>query len=787
MRNQRRHILPRLVVAGLALIAVLLLSAPSAFASEGCPNEQIRAESKVDPATGQPYSLGLPECRAYEMVTPLEKQQHDAISTFNPTQVFASALGSAIEFVSQGDYAQAESYEARTIAPQNPYVARRASAGWVTTFAAPPPTVLEEPAGTYALSLSPDFRDEVVCGTSMLTRGTGSGPSVRCATRETPAGWLTTPDFEVLDGGNFAETLVQGASRTGEDVVFYGEAGIPFLPSDTSSHCGEVGGHCGGIYEIVGIRTPAPELQLVNVDDGGTMIGAETVNALGGIVTGADQEDTNRAAISADGAKVFFTATPSGGVATVYARVDGTETVPLSAPSPRCSVCGATPAPAVYQGASADGSKVFFTTNQPLLESDTDATNDLYMYDFDRPPGQNLVQISRGGAGDASPGAGAEVEGRPLAVSEDGSLVYFIATGVLTTLPNMRGQLATRGGNNLYAYNTETEETKFVATLEGADDQLWGVAAQGNAGAENIQLAQTTPSGRYLVFDSFARLVTAGVEADSSGAQQVYRYDFRTGALVRVSVGHEGFAADGNTPGFDAVIGPADSGELGAFPTAADSSRAINEDGNEIAFVSAAALESSDHAVGTNTSCGGIKVLDAGAGCEIYLWRECADAACADGNAGEVDLLSDGQDPAGAVYAGMSGTGEDVFFQTRAQLVAQDTDPLGDIYDARVDGGFPAPAPEPSCSGEACQGTESSSPTFGALGSQSFTGGGNQTPPPFKEVLEPETKPKSKPLTRAQKLAKAAKLCKRDKSAKRRKACEAAAKMKYRARKRGKK
>lgn len=219
MRNPRLHIPSRLTITGLALLAMLLLPAPSALASEGCPNEQVRAESKVDPATGQPYSLSLPECRAYEMVTPLEKQQHDALTTFNPTQVFASALGSAIEFVSQGDYAQAESYEARTIAPQNPYVARRTSAGWVTTFAAPPPTVLEEPEGTRALSLSPDFRDEVDCGTSMLTRGSGAGPGFRCATRETSAGWLTTPDFEVLNGGNFGDTLVQGASRTAERCV----------------------------------------------------------------------------------------------------------------------------------------------------------------------------------------------------------------------------------------------------------------------------------------------------------------------------------------------------------------------------------------------------------------------------------------------------------------------------------------------------------------------------------------------------------------------------------------
>ena len=53
---------------------------------------------------------------------------------------------------------------------------------------------------------------------------------------------------------------------------------------------------------------------------------------------------------------------------------------------------------------------------------------------------------------------------------------------------------------------------------------------------------------------------------------------------------------------------------------------------------------------------------------------------------------------------GTDASGRDVFFTTADQLVGQDTDTDIDIYDARVDGGFPAPALSPSCSGDACQG-----------------------------------------------------------------------------------
>jgi len=52
-------------------------------------------------------------------------------------------------------------------------------------------------------------------------------------------------------------------------------------------------------------------------------------------------------------------------------------------------------------------------------------------------------------------------------------------------------------------------------------------------------------------------------------------------------------------------------------------------------------------------------------------------------------------------------------------------------------------------------------------------------PPPFKEVLEPEAKPKSKPLTDAQKLADALKVCRKDRSKATRQACEKRAKKKY--------
>jgi hypothetical protein len=91
---------------------------------------------------------------------------------------------------------------------------------------------------------------------------------------------------------------------------------------------------------------------------------------------------------------------------------------------------------------------------------------------------------------------------------------------------------------------------------------------------------------------------------------------------------------------------------------------------------------------------------------------------------GRVSLISDGQDESG--YTKLIGTdesGDDVFFDTADRLAPQDTDTLVDVYDARVDGGFPGSVSS-SCEGESCQGTLSAAPLLLSPGSE-FQAGGN--------------------------------------------------------------
>jgi hypothetical protein len=627
------------------------------------------------------------------------------------------------------------------------------SSGWMTSSAFAPASLVNEPF-EYGLDsdFSPDLRSaQVGCGLQDTSKGAfQTADSAVCVVRKLDGPWVSTPLYTTPNGVNRIKEAVGGYAGASEDLsrVFI-QPGQPLLPNDTAHEY-------AGIYEIAGVGTPSPELRLVNVDNSGN----ELVNGEQGPLLGDDQPvgttvGTRYHAISQSGRTVFFEATPPGtGVLTLYARIDNGEpdahTVDISNPAAEgaseCTTCSATTAEATFQGASADGSKVFFTTSQQLLNSDTDNTTDLYEYDFNNPPGKNLVQISGGGVGDPSPGSGAEVQGVPR-TSSDGSHVYFCAEGVLTTVPNGNGEVALAGHENLYGYDTITGETKFVA--------LGGVATgefdfKKRYSQDMQRYVQTTAEGRYLVFSSAARLA-----GDTNTGLAVYRYDFQTGELTWVS-----HAAPGFTPlneGKNAFVAPLPGTAVGSELDSDDWNRAISENGEYIIFTTSEKLQADDVNGAPN----------------VYLWHN-----------GTVSMISDGHDPEGVEREGpggnvdtaMSASGSDIFFFTHTQLVGQDTDELQDIYDARIDGGVPRPT-EPSCSGEACQGAPSGPPSLGSSGTSSFTGGGNLTP--GSTAFPPPEEPKAKPLTRAQKLVKALKQCKKDKAKAKRAKCEKEARKKY--------
>ncbi len=555
------------------------------------------------------------------------------------------------------------------------------------------------------------------------------------------------------------------------------------------------------LYEYVGRGQARPTL--VGVSDGSTIVNGEPRPA-GQLISdcgtylGSLRDDYN--AVSADGATVFFTATsrsrcpldePSAEAPEaneLFARLDQVQTVPISEPSSRaCAQCK-TPATVAdgrregtFAGASEDGSKVFFLTEQELL-SGAEGMN-LYEYDFDNPESnEGTGRIVRVSTGSAEP----EVQG-VARVSEDGSHVYFVARGLLTKGPRegvqgkclaglgsaekleetgaeeqeakaepvTKGSLCRpkQGRDNLYVFERDAAypggRVAFIATLAEGDSEDWG--------AEDLRPVQATPDGRFLVFDSIADLMGG----DPIEQSQVFEYDAESEQLARVSIG-EGEEPEMKSANENGSVIEAPFYEEGDGPSAteAQTGRAVSDDGSTVMFISGGALTS--------------KVETAEGVTSVYEYHSGGSI-----DDGAVYLLSDGVNTRNALSNGLDASGQDAFFATADSLLLQDVDTQYDIYDARIDGGFPTPDPPAGCVGEACVNSQLGQQSLPPSAGESFEDVGSSPPlSPLGSVLAGKA---VRPLTRAQRLTAALKACKRE-PRHRRAACESAARRRYGAR-----
>lgn len=655
------------LLSAVALIVVVTPQTTSAALSstDSCPNAAVRQQQD---------SAYLPDCRAYELVSPPDKGGFDVanVSAF-------TADGARLAFTMSGAVSGASSG-----AVSNSYEAERAASGWDTTFVGPPGS--QEPTGAILADFSPDLAIAVSPFLSPVD------PVKEDLYLRSPAGSFVEigPTQSIAEPGLSSAPIYVGGSSDLSRVVF--SSTNDFFPGDTTSP------GSSSLYEYFGTGNSVP--QLVGVDNSGNLL-SECGTNLGGGARGSEFH-----AVASDGSTIFFS--PVTGVSTgcpalaqVYARIDGGEadahTVAISEPS--LSDCGAcdtsAPASATYQGASADGSKAFFTTTQPLLDGATG--QNIYEYDFENPAGQKLLLVSGGDSTVTDPTAGVLGVTR---ISDDGSHVYFVATGVLTTTPNSQGSEATAGADNLYVYERDATfpggRTVFIGDLAAADSALWG--------PDSGRPAEATPDGRFLVFTTSAQLTPD----DTDTAQDVYEYDAVKNTLTRVSIGHDGDDQNGNDSAFSATIAAVNAGtQSGAeadFSVSPHAGRSVSDDGQYVFFTTAEALES----------------IDNNGEPDVYEYHD-----------GEVDLISDGQDPGnaahpGSTFVGSTPSGQDVFFLTRDSLVSEDTDGGNtDIYDARIDGGFQTPTSAPACVGADCQGPPSPPPSPPSPATTQTGAGGN--------------------------------------------------------------
>lgn len=572
-----------------------------------------------------------------------------------------------------------------------------------------------------------------------------------------------------------------------------------------------------GLYEWGG-RERESKLTLVSELEGNN-VGAEA--KLGGSVG-----HVVRHAISNDGSLVFWTkGTGSSAGAQLYVRdTETAKTLRLDTvqPGPQPEASEHDPVEAVFQTASADGKRVFFTDTQRLTGDSKAVADspDLYVFELDLAGGHPSGTVT-----DLTAQESAGVLGGVLGASEDGSYVYFVANGALTA-DAARGHCPPSGAFrppgttcNLYVrHRNETtgqwEPAKLIAVLSNEDVPDWGSASQGKG--LSYMTSRVSPSGRYLAFMSERRLTgynNEDVNSKEPGErldEEVYLYDASSERLTCASCNPSGarprgvldvgaddsggtgegiglvvdrkelWATTRNTLAVDHWLAGSIPGwtALELFNRAIYQSRYLSDSGR-LFFNSADALV--PLAKSTKKQKVGGEELNVGLE-NVYEYEPGGVGSCAS-EGGCVGLISSGTSEHESAFLDASENGNDVFFLTAAKLAPQDVDTNFDVYDAHVcEGACPLPPspPTPPCEGEeACQGSFSPQAPFTTPATASSTGSGNIVQQ-LQVLAKTEVgKPKPKPLTRAQKLAKALKACRKDKNKSKRLACEKQAKKKY--------
>jgi hypothetical protein len=597
-RNRRRRAITTLLAAAAATIGATALTAGPALADD-CPNATLRAQNN---------SSDLPDCRAYELVTSPFKEGFAPAN--RPTYT-----DNAVGYVSLGNFAGNG-----TGALGNQYVARRTATGWQTT--APGPS-------------GPDYVSSFIghSGAEALSADLGSSLwLMRRADQSTDLidYYLRTPDgaFTRIGPAINPATRPPGSPGTGSPLS---SPGLPLVSQDLSHVLFSLlprltfpGDPSTGdnLYEYVGTGNDRP--RLVGVDNTGALVSAAGTCANG---------------MSSDGRVVLFDPNCSAPGDGLWARIDGTTSIDMSASACTRACTGADDA--VFAGMAVDGSRAFFTTSAQLVDGDTDQTSDLYACDI--PPGTPapVVPFNRcAGLTEVSGAAtGANVQ-NAVGLSKDGSRVYFFATGVLASNHGFHDAAAVAGDHNLYVWQQDSPhpagETVFVGKVD-------------------LSSSAVSDDGRYLAFSSSDALLTAGPGADTDTAADLYRYDAQTQTIQRLSTTTSGDG--GNQAGADVVfIGP----------------RQMAADGRTLVFQTSEQLSPHD----TDTAS------------DVYEWHD-----------GQVSEISSG----GAEESEITASGQNVFFKTSQPLTAADSDTNFDLYTARIDGGLdltqPTPCTEDQCRG----------------------------------------------------------------------------------------
>jgi DNA-binding beta-propeller fold protein YncE len=707
-----------------------------------------KAEVEGPAFTTYPITVpGLPDGRAYELVSPVQKHDGELLP-LEPDNGSCSpacepGLNRGVEPNQAAIDGESVVYEATPFSAgagsphENEYLATRTATGWQTTQLTP-----ETPraSGEGFRQFSPDLSHAIFAGRSGLPLASEAVPGdlyLRDSGASSLQPLITAP---APNRGAELTTQLAGTSADYSHVFFAAndsltaaEEGIPAAPPVTRAE--------DDLYEW-----NAGKLRLVDVAPDGTALPDAAFGSGKALTESTESAPNYGNAISADGSRAFWTDKSSG---KLYVREDGERTLEVP-DSGRCLGSLSRPERVCFLTASTDGSKVLLNdgriydvgASEVTEATDLTEAEGLHQGGFEGilatsddlssvyfvmgptaqgsgtlAPGSSTVTDVNATMGSFSIGQTIEGAGIPAGttitavgsgtlqlsaaatVSEEKEEVSLIAQHLLSgEEENEYGAKARAGGLNLYAYREGA--TTFLGTLLPADNKLLGLQGDWTASPVN-RLAQLSPDGRWLAFMSTASLTGY----PNAGHSEAYLYDTATGRLSCASCNPTGLSptANSNLPTITTIT----NHEL-----VQPSTRFLTDSGR-LYFDSFESLSPND----VN---GGVE--------DVYEYEPDGVGTCGR-EAGCVSLISTGHGAYDSGFFSVDESGGNVFFSTRNRLLPADKDELVDLYDAREGGGIAAETEteRPECQGEACQ-HPVEPPIDSTPGSLTYQGPGNEAP-----------------------------------------------------------
>jgi hypothetical protein len=602
-----------------------------------------------------------PDGRAYEMVSPTEKNNADLgvpgpagglfDASFNRIAA-ASTDGEAVTFTSFTSFGE----NAESAPGASQYLSRRTGSGWVTDninlagISTPlkPPFVSFTPDLGFGAAIldEPPVTEEALSGFQNLYLKNNATGAVQTMTTEVPL--LSEQDFCVV---------YAGSADDGARVFFAAKGAIAGAPKGKGFSLYEW--HEGEGVSLLSIMpTGLPAQPAI-----GTTFGA--INLVSSEPCAVGQKFVHNA-ISQEGNRVFWTYQDknASGSTKLMVRLDGTVTEQVDAAKP-----GA-PGPSgngQFWTATNDGEEVLFTSPNPLTP--TSGSGDLYRYAV----ASRALEDLTGGSGD---GRVAGVVG----ASEDLSGVYFVARAVLSDDENQFEQKAIDNRDNLYLYKNG-EGIRFVATLGPNDVGAWSVNPE-------VHTSRVAPDGTHMLFVSnqarsfgYDSQVSVGDHcqpgpedtlAGEPLCPEVFLYGAGASALV------DSLVCASCNPSGQRPIGPS---RVRGWSNPPEGQHFLSDSGNQVFFETKDALSPSDQ----------------NGRFDVYEFEVLGSGTCFEESSEFVESargciypISSGRSDEDSYILDASPTGRDVFFTTRERLLpGRDRDGRYDVYDYRVGGGFP--------------------------------------------------------------------------------------------------